>query len=36
MVRASLMGLDMPSNNFEKIDVLKVLEVARNNLPQKK
>jgi hypothetical protein len=36
MVRASLMGIDMPSDNFEKIDVLKELEVARNNMAEKK
>jgi hypothetical protein len=35
MVRASLMGIDMPSDNFERIDVLKELEVARNNMAQK-
>jgi hypothetical protein len=35
MVRSSLMVIDMPSNNFERIDVLKELEVARNNMAQK-
>jgi hypothetical protein len=29
MPRASLMGIDMPSNNFESIDMLQELEKAK-------
>jgi hypothetical protein len=35
MSRASLMGIDVPSNNFESIEMIKELEKARNNLSQK-
>jgi hypothetical protein len=35
MSRASLMGIDVPSDNFESIDMIKELEKARNNLLQK-
>ena len=33
--RASLMGVDMPSDNFENIDLLKELEQSRDNMIDK-
>ena len=35
MARASLMGVDIPSDNFETIDLLKELEKSRDNLVEK-
>jgi hypothetical protein len=35
MARASMMGIDVPSDNFENIDLLRELEKARANLSQK-
>jgi hypothetical protein len=35
MSRASMMGIDVPSDNFENIDLLRELEKARANLNQK-
>jgi hypothetical protein len=35
MERAALMGIDIPSDNFEKIDVVRELEKARCNLSNK-
>ena len=35
MLRASKMGVDFPSNNFEQIDLLRELEKARDQLADK-
>jgi hypothetical protein len=35
MSRASFMGVDIPLDNFEKIDLIKELEKSRNNLASK-
>ena len=35
MLRASFMGVEIPDDNFEAVDAIRNLEVARNNLASK-